>query len=220
MSSMRNISINVQTGYETWQGSSYEFRVFLSKQPGRAYKEEPLHVAANDVENSGVTSLRNPQQHLSAAGRDPQLGQWYTGVYELPEGSILKIVTSQSAAAWGDRRKALQQFVRLRNDAALCKVSMDLPDKVGRTISDAHLYGRFDIITLQDALAAGCRVHPKYHHLFDNTFGDALQFKEIEAAIRAPAVAAAHTILNAAGEAEIVTVTRRARAVRSVERPR
>lgn len=214
----RPVAINTQIGFENWSDQSFEFRAFIAKHPGQPPKEEALYIAGQDQSNFLCRSLRPPVAVLPLAGRDPAMGQWYTGVYELEEGTLLKLVTKQSAPRFGDRMKSLQAFIRVRQDAALVHIGMDLPAKVGRTISEAHMYGRMEIISLEQAMEEGAFVHPKFRHLYNDTFGDALTVRTIEPALSAPAVVKSKPVKDAAGQEATVRIARRGRHIRSALR--
>lgn len=210
----RMVPLSAVTGEETWDVGSALFKVFSLKFPDRPTSEEALAWAASRADNPMITSLRNQQIMPSVDGRKLELGKWRSESFEVAEGSILKVVGNRTAKGWGDAPRRLQKLIRVRAAAPLYKVSMHLSQLPGRgTLADANVYGRFDVITMEEAEIYGCRINPRFKHLFSDTYGDVLDVRMVEPALAPPEEITVKETKTATGETVKVGVVRRSRQV-------
>lgn len=223
---MTNTVINTTTGSETWPASSSAFHVFVVKQPGKAWLERGLWQAATNAEETGIRGIAAAGVQLSAPDRDADKGKWFTRGYSIPDGTILKLTASQSAAAWGERRKLVHMHVQVHHRAPLLNISLELTGRTeqpGRALVErAFLYGRLRILNLGEAEGLGVKIHPRKRHLFSDAYEDTVTVTQIEAGLeptpeeRAEAAAEALPtfVKDVHGTPVQIQVRRKTRAVR------
>lgn len=204
------VPVRIISGQETFSTNAHEFYVFACI-PG--YSDRGLWDLAKDreVEEVAMTSM---QKHAAVAGRAVDRGAWFDTNYAIREGTVLKVTCKQSAAHLGDRIRAQQTLLRVRANGPLQRLRMDLLDRPGRLVASGMVYGRFDVITLEDALKRGVNIHPKFHHLFQKVFGDVMELTQVEGETAAQEKVEEREVADAEGDTIIISKRRRARNLR------
>jgi hypothetical protein len=143
-------------------------------------------------------------------GMRRELGEWVTASYEVPEGMILKVFASRSGG-WGGMRVMANQFIRARSDAALRRISVVLTGSEKASFARANIEGRFDVISLAEAMTQGVLVPPSFRPSFDEGMQRrAFEYHTLDAEVRSAAVQETRRVINKEGQqVEIQTSTRR-----------
>lgn len=125
--------------------------------------------------------------------------------YQVAEGEIIKVFGQRRAGA-NKLPVSASMFLRVRDSAALREVRVKFLTDPKIVEPFAFVRGRFDIITVEDAIAAGIKVNPN----FIRQFGSGAVSHIMEVIVAAPETATVTQVpLAAGGVKSIVTPIRR-----------
>lgn len=205
--------ISTTTGFENFESGSAKSYVFVApSQATRIQRELHLGVAARSGAD-GISAVGAPQSIPAAPGFIEETGRWTTATYEVPEHTILKLF-AQRNGGFGSMRIMASLFVRMRKEAAVRKIGTVLTAHPKATYSRVWLEGRFDILTLEQAMALGVVVPPSFAHTYAQTMVNrAFEFVEVSRELSAPAQQVVSTVQNSAGETVEIRNNRKARAL-------
>jgi hypothetical protein len=108
-------------------------------------------------------------------------------------------------------RVMANQFIRARSDAALRRISVVLTGSEKASFARANIEGRFDVISLAEAMTQGVLVPPSFRPSFDEGMQRrAFEYHTLDAEVRSAAVQETRRVINKEGQqVEIQTSTRR-----------
>lgn len=199
--------IETLTGNQNFPGKLAKVYAFVV--PSRRFPapgEVPLFTAAKEA-TFGVRKHSGGGRILACEGMSDAAGFFNQTTYEVPEGLILKVfATKKTPVSDGTRVGAV--FIQTRADAALQRIEVVLNDHPGATITRAHIEGRFDVVSLEDAEKAGVRVLPMNRRtFFAESVKGLISRKVIAPETKAKPVVSTNVIQNSAGE-EVEVQTR------------
>lgn len=204
--------IQCTTGFENFSNGSAKAHVFVVPTARMLGKELHISIAAKGA-YAGLRKVGVETRQPAAPNLRRELGEWTTTSYEVPEGMILKVFGNRSSG-WGGVRVMANQFLRVRSDAALRRVSVVLSGNPQASLSRAHIEGRFDLVTLSEALLVGVTVPPSFRPAFDESMQRrAFEYQEVSPEMRSVAVAETRVVTNSAGEERQIGTTTRRRAL-------
>jgi hypothetical protein len=200
------------TGSETFGSTSAKahlFHVPTTQIPGTGREVHLAVIAKAGI--SGWLRVGQAQTFPIAPGYRMELGMWTRATYEVPEGAILKLY-AQRNIGFGAQRVQASMMIRIRSTAALRRVSAILTGNPAASISRANFEGRFDIYTLDQALALGLSIPVHFQTAFSaREVARGFEVVELEVATAAPVVHQARQVENALGEQVVVPMARRGR---------
>jgi len=212
--------IDTLTGNQTWKGSQASFNVLWvpnDKKKHVGLKECHLYVAGNQL-RGGVSRLKS-QTNNALVGMDKNAGFYVESRFDMNEGTVLKLSAFiREGAEDGDEgiKRFGQQYVRLREAAALRMVRMTLPNEHGKNrYPYAYIRGHFDLLTVEEALAYGVKTHKNFVKTFSKSrfktlFVDDILTEEKEAAT----VMTSKAVVTGEGESEAVMMFEKVRKIR------
>lgn len=160
--------IDTLTGEQNWNGSSCRFNVFWCPTNMKNHvglKECHLGIAAKQAR--GNTSRVKTSKQPALVGLDEDMGVMWETRYEVPEGSVLKLGSFKSE---GTIQKSAQQYIRVREEAALRMVKFDIPNDHGRArFPYAYVRGHFDLLTVEEAAVYGVKTPPAFVKMYSPT---------------------------------------------------
>lgn len=192
----------------------YAFHLPTAQQ--RHLKEQHLFAVAKVPENKPLVDKMGVTINTPAVlGIKKEIGgEWTQQSYLLGEGEIVKVWISRKPA-WNAVPITACLLLQMRSTAALHKVSAKLLETARSRFKTADFVGRFDIISLKDALNKGCPVAPQYHHLFTEAMtGKAFKVECLEQEISARPAVREEAVQTATGEVRVFRCRERRRAVR------
>lgn len=165
-------------------------------------------------------ALKNPANNIVKVGGyscHPALngvpdeigGKWHMQGYNFGEGAIVKVwvrIKKHSAAV----PVIAAQYIQMRSEAAHRKISIPLLNTAASVISEAGYTGRFDLLTLRQAIEKGVPVSAEYAYQAAPVHASTVFVHSIlEPAISSPVKIVAETIkLETGEEREFVKPTR------------
>jgi hypothetical protein len=129
-----------------------------------------MEVFLDKAATSGVTAAvvrRSGMPHFISAvpGVVPEIGgRMINQSFSIAEGEILKVFVNVRPG-WGKLPKTGAVFVRIRAKAALRKLEFPMIKHADVAYQESLVEGRFDVLTLADALALGIKV-PNHLRMF------------------------------------------------------
>lgn len=206
-------NIETMLGTENFPGGNAS-KVWLFFAPSRAYPhaagEAPLFAAAK-ARTVGINQLRTGGRIAACEGGSDALGWFSQSAYTVPDGLILKLFAMRKQA--GQQRVGCQ-FLRSRADAPLVRLKVALTGYHRATLREAWVEGRFDLLSLDEAKAAGVKVLPMFERQFDPRIALAMiERTELSPELRAAVREETKQIVNADGKAVAIPKARRQRMI-------
>lgn len=202
------------TGQETFGETSA--KAFIFHVPTTAIRGTGKELHLGVVAKAGIPGFSRVGPATTfpiAPGYLIELGMWTRATYDVPEGAVLKIY-AQKALGFSQRRVMAAMLLRVRSTAALQRVSAILTGNTVASISRANFEGRFDILTVNEAMALGANIALSYLNTFSTQeVARAFEVQELEVAMSAPVRVTAKAVENAAGERVVVPTARRGRII-------
>lgn len=202
--------ITTLTGEVNLRTASAKAFVFHCPRAGsKAAEERPLGLAAKSPQSCDVVRAISPFPSVvpSVQGYPPEVGGKMVRMdYEVADGEVVKVF-GQRRPGTGKLPVSANLFLRVRAGAALREITVKLLTDACVTEPYAKVRGRFDLLTLDEALELGCKVHPNFRRAFD----PAAVAHIMEATVLAPEKAVAQTVVRADGTAAVVIVEKRRR---------
>lgn len=204
--------LQTTTGFETFQQSSA--KVYAFHMPSRQFPGKELNL--NIVARAGggvVTTVGLPTSIPAAPGLSAELGRWTSATYELPENMLVKVFAHRSGG-FGQMRVMASMILRMREQAALRRVSAILTQSPRASLTRANFEGRFDVLTLPEAMMLGVTVPPSFRQTFEHSFTSrAFEVQVLAREITPPEVMESRRVETASGETVEVASARRRRAI-------
>lgn len=199
-------------GNENFPSGSCKAYIFLLPKAGQGGPQ--IHVFQAARSKAQGVEIRSPENRVRAhnRARDFDLGQWSKANFDTPEGTIFKL--------WGARKTSetnlelrAAMLIRFRAGAALRVITMGTTRSQSSHKQEIRLVeGRFDILSVADAVAAGALVD---HHTqqFAGSSHTRLLFTEAQIAPEeAPQTQIVHRALtNTEGAKVVIQTPRRGR---------
>jgi hypothetical protein len=203
--------IETLCGNENFVGM--QSKVWLFYTPSHAFPsrkgEEPIFTAAK-TSLHGMTGQPGNRINAHEHAIDGS-GTFTQSRYSVPEGMIFKLFAMRKVPG---QMRAASLFLKSRADAALIRLEIELTGYRHATLQRAWVEGRFDVLSLADAKAAGVRVLPMHEKQFNPAVVNTMIVRrEMSPQIAAAPVVRAKTIVNTEGETVRVTETRRKRSL-------
>lgn len=202
--------IETLTGDVNLRTASAKAYVFHTPRKGGVGVEERiLPVAAKSGQtNSVITPLQSfAQRTPSVQGYSVEVGGSMTAQsFIVAEGEILKFFVNRRPGA-GKLPLTACQFIRVRETAALRCIEAKLLTDPKVTQPFAMIRGRFDLLTLEEAVALGVTVNPGFMRQFHPANAGAC----MTVALMQPEAAKAEVQVLPSGESIVVTQTKRRR---------
>lgn len=199
------------TGHENFQTGSAKSYLFVT--PTRATPGKEMHIGIASRAGGGIRQVGSPQSVPAAPGMRPEMGKWTTCNYNIPEGTLLKLFASRSGG-FGSMRIQASLFLLARDHAAFRRVSTILTGHPKATFSRVQVEGRFDIITVDEAIRLGANVPAHFRGTFDESMTRrAFEIVEVDREIAAAPVQHVEVVENSQGEEVEVVRRRRGRAL-------
>lgn len=201
------------TGKENMLNQSFQAEVYLLPSQDL---ELPLWSASRTTALGDITML-------GIGNRSPSLfnvaeaigGSWRSNQYEIGDGHIMKLVIRKKVG-FGGVVKTMAMYFRTRSEAAMRRISVNTLRAPGQsTRNEIEVVGRFDIISLQDVLAAGRTVNRNTHYqsMPTNVQG-VFTVTELEPEVKPRVVVETKVVHTQTGEAKVMPVQRPGRSIR------
>ena len=188
------------TGSETFTDASAKCHVFSVPTAALPYDGKELHMnlALREGERQ-ISRVRNTKHQIAPNYRD-ELGAWNSSVYEVPEGAMLKVFGMLSTG-WNKRNIQANMFIQMRATAAHRRLRVRLTQKEVSTFHYADIEGRFDELTLQEALDEGAKVPLAYRKFYsENQTRDIFESRVMEPELSARQLVSRVTVPTLEGE--------------------
>lgn len=197
--------ITMTTGREQFPGRSAQVNVTYI--PGNKFggREESMLLASRGA--VGGLTIRRTSHSATPAGigmKPSVVGEWETATYDVPEGVTLKLWAQQQI---GVANMALA-LLEVRAKAPLYRISVDLTGYVRASTPVAHIEGRFDILTLEQARAAGIIPTPMITKFLTTESKPWFRITQTEPEIEPKAIRRARVVENLDGSKVVVTERR------------
>ena len=197
--------LTVTTGKETFPSLSAQVQV--SYLPGNRYggREENLLMLSRGA-NKDISLRRTSHTSVSAgvAMKPSVVGEWDTSTYEVPEGLTIKV--------WAQRQRGVTDMalclLEMREKAALRRISIDLTGYPRASTPVAHIEGRFDILDMEQARAAGIVPTPMITKFLTTAPKSWIRFHEVQPEIEPKAIRRARVVEDTSGKKVVITETR------------
>lgn len=192
-------------------GSAKCFVFHAPRAGGKGAEERHLGLAAKSGQTAEIIRTVSPYPVVipSVQGYSNEVGgKMVRMTYQVAEGEILKVFVQRRPGA-GKVPVNACQFVRVRESAALQEIEMKLLTDASVNEPFGKLRGRFDILTLAEALALGVQVADYCKPMFgEGSVANTMVFNSL-----APATASVKTVVKADGSAVIVQTVKRRRTI-------
>lgn len=204
--------LSTTTGAENGQGWNAKAYTFLmAGEPCPTDKEIHLSKAAKEIPNI-VRKQGSPQSYPALNNTREEIGgRWTDTVYELTEGTYVKI-WCDSKFGFGSAHLRAAAIFRMREAAAYHRFSFNLPNQPTSTKARLDFTGRMDRVTLEEALAVGLKIPAPFRHFYEEyEVRDCFSITVLEKArVEKPKVSIVE-VETEAGETKKVIVARRRR---------
>lgn len=205
--------LQTTTGFENFSSGSAKVYVFSLPTPAFPGNESNLHLLSR-AGVSGVRAVGTATAAPAAPGVPYDRGKWTTQTFDIPEGMVLKVFANRSTSAFGQMRIMANMAIRMRAQGPLMRLSAILTQHQNATYTRANIEGRFDILTLEEALALGASIPSTFHATYGRGMTSrAFEITQMEREVTSRAAVRVRTIENSQGEAVVVTDSRRGRAL-------
>jgi len=209
------VAIKVTTGNETVAQATAKVHVFHSPNREEWGMKETYLSAVARTNPEIVRKIGSPTQMDAVVGYISEIGgKWSTQTFEMRDGEILKVFASKKER-WNEVIKTACVFLQIRPDAAFRVMRVKLLNISGRTrMPFAEIAGRFDIISLNDAIGLGCTVMPQFYGLFTPAMATGLfEFEVREPEIKAKVIVEQKIIHSETGERRVFQAPRKGRSI-------
>lgn len=201
--------LEMLTGHETFPSQSAKVHVFSSPTREVPSNGSEIHVlAALQLSERRLRRNGSSQTFQIAPGYRDELGRWTRSVIDAPEGALFKIYAYRNTS-WNTRTVHANQYIVMRENAAYRRIRISLSGAPNATFTHAEVKGRFDMLSMEDAIALGAVVRPQFaHHFAPNNVGLLMEVTELEPEVRSrPQVET--VVIQTTPDAEPVEVRRR-----------
>lgn len=211
--------LQVTTGNEAFRAGSCKYHAFIVKTQRHPMPPPHSEVHINIATTKGLFGTRRVSgTRIPSASGMVDMGAWVQGVYDLPDGMVIKLWGHRSLS--GRAVGASQQsnaigalLLRIRSGAALRRVTCNtVPDSLSNNVP-VRLEGRFDFVSLAEAGRLGVPLtvdltkqlaSPMTRNLF--------QMEVLDAETETAAVQTTQ-VVQTDGERVVVPVAKRPRAI-------
>jgi hypothetical protein len=203
--------IGATTGHENFQSGSAKSYLFVT--PTRRFPGKEMHIGVAAKAQGAIRQTGSPQTVPAAPGMRPEMGRWTTCNYDVPEGTLLKLFAVRSGG-FGSMRVQGSLFLMVREHAAFRRVQTILTGHPKAAYSRVNIEGRFDLLTVDQAVALGAVVPNHFRTSFEEGMvRRAFEIIEIDREVAAPPINHVEVVENSQGEAVEVVRRRRGRAL-------
>ena len=196
--------LRTMTGSENWRDHAAKVHVFYSPT---AADEREVHIGVASREpGTAISSISKTSASARLGFTDPG-GMWTDATYDVPEGVVLKIFANR-VGGFGTANLSANQFIRMREEAALTRVTVPLSPNPAARYASVFVQGRFDLLTYGEAQTLGAKVLPQFkRHSEPVMLRRVFQIATIEPQIRPRAVVETREVR--VGEAVVPVMIRR-----------
>lgn len=199
------------SGHETTANSSVTVGTFFmptERYPGKEYR---LEIAAKT--GNGIVRIGEQSKIPAFPGGRPEQGVWTHASYSVPGGMLVKVFARRTGGH-GSLIRTGSLILRSRAEAAYLRLDIELTRGQGCACIDATIEGRFDIVSVEDALLEGALIPPHFRVYFQPEFVNQLfTVRTLEPAIAAAPVKITQMVTNTEGVDVALTTTRKRRAM-------
>jgi hypothetical protein len=201
--------IQTTTGNSNFPDGSAKVFVFHTPTPGHVGKGKETNLYQSQVGERVGQSITVP----AASRYVDEYGKWTTSSFQIPDGALLKIY-GQRQGQWLTERLIAQTFIQARDGAAYRRITIDLIDWVHADVTQVTIEGRFDLVTLHEALGLGATVPDHFTRYFTERYVERMfAHSVIDAEIETRQVIAAEKVTNTQGKEVTVQAPQRGRAM-------
>lgn len=162
--------IEVMFGEEIFDNQNAKVQVFVC--PSKIFNTFSSEIAINAAATKDEIPVQRQTQLERIAAWNSEaradLGSWKKAAYIVQSGMILKVFAHKHSG-FGQRTLNVAQFLRINPDAAYQEIKIQLTGHAKARLMFATIKGRFELISLKDATAAGVKVNPNFKALFDES---------------------------------------------------
>jgi hypothetical protein len=205
------VLLTITTGGENFDGIGVsKFYAFFVPSQNFQGTEGYLSARAK-LPRSGVASVASPGHFMAAPGYREEYGRWTGNTYQMEEGVIFKLF-AQIKRSSVSRPMSVNQLCRVRERAALRRVTFRTLGWEKGAFSEVSAEGRFDLINLDEARRSGVVIQPVFERTFLEMQPNGLLRETIISAEIEPAPAVQDAVVvNTAGKEITVPVVHRRR---------
>lgn len=171
------VVLEAQLGQQSWEGTSGALHLYIPRQPGIPITaEEYVTAYAKRMQSHPLTNEPSPiiavqvaqiAYHSAYVGVSDELtkslGKWSITRLLVNEGTVLKAYGASTS--WGDINKA-NVYIRPRETAPLNELVVTLPKHAKSRFSQASIKGRFDVLSVDEAVSLGVKFNLAFAALF------------------------------------------------------
>lgn len=206
------ITIETLTGSVNLRTGSAKCSLFHTPRAGgKGAEERLLGLAVKSGQTAEICRSVSPYPTVIPAvqGYSNEVGgKMVRMIYQVAEGEILKIFAQRRPGA-GKLQVTSCQFLQCRESAALTEVEIKLLTDAEVNEPFGKIRGRFDLITLAEALAQGVKVQDFYQKMF----GEGPTSQIFTASVIAPATVQVKKVPKADGTLVNIAIVKRRRTI-------
>lgn len=136
------------------------------RKGGKGGREVFLDKATSNAATGGQDGVIHRSGTASFAdaipGTNPEIGgRMITQSFQIAEGEIIKAFINVRLS-YGRLPRSASVFLRVREEAAYRRLRFNLIDHADTVFTHAEVEGNFDLITVEEAVAAGCHIPKAY----------------------------------------------------------
>jgi hypothetical protein len=203
--------LQTQTGSENFPHASAKVHVFAV--PTTQFPGTEIHIgiaAKNSMYH--ITPHGQGQMVPAAAGRIEQYGSISTRTWNVPEGMVLKVFAQRKSSEWTRQTLMGNLLIAMREGAALRRVLIALTGWEHAAYQRLTIEGRFDILSVTDAVRLGVRIPEAYERYFTEAYTRRVfQFETVAPEASQRPTAEVRAVENSAGQVVEVVVPHRRR---------
>lgn len=212
--------LKITTGKEVQRDGMAEIHAFHSPRlPSQAKLggEKFISAAARDnAYQNFLVAQSSAVSQQAVVGVPPDIGgQWFTQSFDIEGGEILRLAVKRR-----NGKNSLiipgAQFIQMRDNAPLMQLRLRLVGQETSSLTHAEIVGKFDLLTMDAAIAKGVYVPPHLEHLFaDINTQNLFSTTELEPGVAAaPDTTVRQTVETESGEKKILVKKKPARRLR------
>lgn len=205
--------VDVMYGNEVFAEASCKVGVWVIPTLSFPTFDKEMHIATAIKKAEVPVSLQGKHESYSARsdGYRDELGTWQRCTIQAAEGLILKIF-ARNNRGYGRQTVIANQYIRVREQAAYNELKVALTGHTGARYDYAYITGRFDILSLEQALERGVKVEPRLQNTFDpDHVAKIVEVIQKEAEISAMQEITTKEVMDVEGNTKVIKVAKRKR---------
>lgn len=176
--------------------------------------QNEMHLESACKKNEIPLNKNSHQGRFSAWAEEARsdLGAWNKATYDVADGMIFKIFVHKHMGL-GERTYNVCQFIRARKEAAFRELKIRLSNHPKARFQNAVIKGRFDLLSLEEAVKQGVKVNAAFKHTFNPSDVERIIEVTVLEKEKAPtSIVRERVARNSSGEKIVVHTKRRVRA--------